>query len=66
MLKNAVLLLCILIVLLAVYFLILEFRRKLQGRHCPGCTGCDSCKGCSETEAERGEAVLKESRNKPL
>ena len=66
MLRNAVLLLCILIVLLAIYFLIREIRRKLQGRCCSGCIGCDYCGSRSEAEAESRETALEESQNESL
>lgn len=53
MFRNAIVMLCILIVLLAVYLVIREVRRKLQGRHCSGCGGWN-CSGCTETAPEEG------------
>lgn len=65
MIKDGIVLLCILIVLMAVYFAIREIRRKLQGKNCSGCGGCERCGGAA-CGREKNASVKEKERNAPM
>ena len=55
MLGEGISLLCILMVLLAVYWIVREIRQRIRGRGCFGCRCCHSCDGAFSDEADKAD-----------